>query len=424
MNISDWVAGNPATVQIRFRYASTWDYGWQIDNVTITDLPDNDVALVQPRQTSFNFDATGLANIDYSVYPMEQLRPMLLHTKLRNKGALAQHNVTFNVSVSGPGGVVFTGSSDPIATLEPTEEDSVAVEGFTPDATGEYTVSYSVTQDEADEVTENNTDASQFAVSDCWWAVDDGSAEQYQGTGVDNEGDEFEVGNFVDMTVDGTSTLYAIDVCVYDNSTVGAIIHGIVRDGDQAALAETDDHEVLASELTSNGEANWIRMYLTDPYPLPADEAVLIMAGSYGGSDVVNFATSGLSDAQVSIINYPGTAEVFYFTKSPMVRGALATSCEGVGIAENEVVVEHVQATPNPFAGQTDLRFSLKASADVRITLQDITGRVVMDKSLGKLPAGGQRFRIDGTQLDQAAYTYTIISNGRRTSGVLVHQGF
>src|SRR5690606_35821559 len=35
INITDWVAGNPASVQIRFRYVSVWDYGWQVDNISI-----------------------------------------------------------------------------------------------------------------------------------------------------------------------------------------------------------------------------------------------------------------------------------------------------------------------------------------------------------------------------------------------------
>ncbi|MCB0793227.1 MAG: hypothetical protein KDB88_00690, partial [Flavobacteriales bacterium] len=32
LDISSWVANDPANVQLRFRYTSIWDYGWQIDN--------------------------------------------------------------------------------------------------------------------------------------------------------------------------------------------------------------------------------------------------------------------------------------------------------------------------------------------------------------------------------------------------------
>lgn len=425
LNISDWVAGDPSNVQIRFRYVSEWDYGWQVDNVTISDLPDNDLAVIQPRQTSFNFSATGLENIDHSIYPLAQVRPMLLHTKVRNKGFMAQHNVVFHVSVSGPGGVVFTGSSTAIAQLDPNQEDSLAVEGFTPSAVGDYTVTFSVTQDETDEIPENNSEATHFAVSDCSWAGDDGVCEQYQGPGADFEGDEFEVGNFIDIAEEG-SILYAIDVAVYNNSTVGSIIHGVVRDGDQAALAETDDHEIQANELSGLGEAKFIRLTLTEPYPLTAGEAVLVMAGSYGGSDVVNFATSGLSDAQVTIINYPGTGDVFYFTKTPMVRAVLAPDCADysvVGVSELPAQLENVSVAPNPFAEQAALRFTLKEAGRVRITLQDVTGRLVLQQDLGRLSAGPQQFRIDGALLEDAAYAYTITVDGRRMSGMLVHQG-
>lgn len=432
INISDWVSADPAHVQVRFRYASTWDYGWQIDNVSISDLPNNDVALVQPRQTSFYFDPADnsalLENIDYSIYAMEQVRPMLLHTKVRNKGFLAQHNVVFHVSVTGPGGgEVFSGSSTAIDMLEPSDEDSVAVEGFTPDAEGEYVVNYSVTQDETDEIADNNTATTHFAVSDCIWASDDGSCQQYQNQGLDFEDEAMEVGNFFDP-VGEESVLYGLDVAIYENSTPGAFIYGIVRsnDADNTPLAMTDDHELLSEELSGIGEAKFIRLPLSEPFPLTAGEPVLLMVGGYGGSDEVNPCTSGLSDPQVSIIFYPESGanpNIFFTTKTPMVRAVLDPNCAGaIGIAELAAQVENVQVAPNPFNEATDLRFTLKEAAGVRITLQDVTGRVVMQQDLGKLPAGAQRFRIDGSQLGQAAYSYTITVNGRRISGMLVHQ--
>ena len=65
---------------------------------------------------------------------------------------------------------------------------------------------------------------------------------------------------------------------------------------------------------------------------------------------MVNFATSGLSDAQVTIINYPGTGDVFYFTKTPMVRAVLAPGCADysvVGVSELPAQLENVSVAPN-----------------------------------------------------------------------------
>lgn len=432
INISDFVAADPSHVQIRFRYASTWDYGWQIDNVTISDLPSNDMALVQPRQTSFTFDpitnAASLLNIDYSIYPLEQTRPMLLHAKVRNKGYVAQHNVVFSVTVDGPGGTVFTGSSDPIAEVLPNTEDSVAVEGFTPDAVGTYTVHYSLTQDETDEITNNNSAETGFAVGDCIWAGDDGACQQFQSQGLNFEGEGMEAGNFFDV-VGEMSVLYAIDVAVFDNATVGAFLYGMVRanDADNTPLAQSDDHEILASELSGIGEAKFIRLTLSEPLTLQPDEAVLLMAGGYGGSDIVNVCTSGLSDPQVSIVFYPNSdvdPHIFFTTQTPMVRAVLDPNCSGaIGINEVPSQVSGVVVAPNPFADQAELRFTMKESAQVRITVQDVTGRIVTAKDLGTLSAGPQRFTLDGNKLDQAAYSYTIHVGGRRTSGMFVHQG-
>lgn len=69
VNISSWVAANPANVQIRFRYRATWDYGWQVDNIAINELPANDMALLEAYKTGFSFGNTGVADMDYSDLP-------------------------------------------------------------------------------------------------------------------------------------------------------------------------------------------------------------------------------------------------------------------------------------------------------------------------------------------------------------------
>ena len=77
VDISAWVAANPSNVQLRFRYLATWDYGWQLDNIAIRELPNNDMALVAFAKTDFDFDLTGVANMDYSIYPLSQLLSLI-----------------------------------------------------------------------------------------------------------------------------------------------------------------------------------------------------------------------------------------------------------------------------------------------------------------------------------------------------------
>ncbi len=422
VNISSWVAGNPANVQLRFRYLATWDYGWQVDNITIVDLPDNDMALTQAHKTGFDFANTGLANIDYSIYPVEQLREMLLHAKVKNKGYLTQTNVTLNASVDGPGGSEFTGSSSTVASSAPDQVDSLAVEGFSPSgAPGVYTVTFDLTQDASDGNPSNNTRTETFEVDECLWAHDDGVAQQLQTAAPDNALEQMELGNFFDVANDG-SFLYGIDVALHEDMMPGTIIYGIVRDENLDQVAVTDDYEVTAADLNAIGGSLFITLILPDPLELVQGNAYCVMVGGYGGSDQLVVCTSGISDAQVSILHYPqvATPNAFYVTKTPMVRAVLSAACAGVGIAENPAALTGARAWPNPFSTAMDLRFELTSGTDVTLELRDATGRLVRREGLGRRTSGTHQVRIDGEGLADGLYAWTIIAGSDRRSGTVV----
>ncbi len=422
VNISTWVAANPANVQLRFRYLATWDYGWQIDNITINELPDNDMGILSARKTSFDFANTGVANIDYSIYPVEQIRPMLIHAKVKNKGFQDQTGVILGGSVDGPGGNEFSGISSTVAVSVPDQVDSLAVEGFTPSGDlGTYTVNITVAQNEADGNQANNVRSETFQVDECIWAHDDGVCQQIQTAGPDNLTDQMEVGNYFDVANAG-SFLYGIDVAMHENTAPGTLIYAVVRDENLDEVAISAEVEVEASTLNAIGGNTFITIIFDDPVELVQGNAYCLMVGGFGGADQIHVCTSGISDAQVSILHYPlgATPNAFYVTKSPMVRAILSAACAGVGIEENTAIVSGVTAWPNPFSTDADLRFDLAQGADVTIELHDMTGRLVRVERLGQRSAGPQQVRINGTELADGVYSYTIAADGIRTSGTLV----
>jgi hypothetical protein len=423
VNISAWVAGNPANVQLRFRYLATWDYGWQIDNIVINELPTNDMGILTARKTSFDFVNTGVANIDYSIYPLEQVRPMLLNAKVKNKGFDDQTNVVLTGSVDGPGGNEFNATSNTLALSVPDQVDSLAVQGFTPSgAIGTYTVNITVAQNETDDNLGNNTRTETFQVDECIWAHDDGVCQQLQTAGPNNLTDQMEVGNYFDVANDGSS-LYAIEVAMHEDTPDGTLIYAVVRDENLDEVAISDEVEVVASTLNGIGGSNFITILFNDPVELLQGNAYCLMVGGFGGADQISVCTSGISDAQVSILSYPQAAAPnnFYVTKTPMVRGVLSAACAGVGIAENNALVSGVQAWPNPFSSTADIRFELATSAEVTVELRDMTGRLVRSERLGRRAAGMQQVQLDGQQLADGIYSYTIAADGLRTSGTLVH---
>jgi hypothetical protein len=422
LNISAWVAANPANVQLRFRYLATWDYGWQLDNINISDLPNNDMGLLSARKTGFDFVNTNLADIDYSIYPVEQVRPMLLHAKVKNKGFDAQTGVVLGGSVDGPGGNEFSGISNTVAVSAPDQVDSLAVEGFTPSGDiGTYTVNITVAQNETDGNQGNNVSSETFQVDPCIWAHDDGVCQQLQTAGPDNLTDQMEVGNYFDVANDG-SFLYAIEVAMHEDTPPGTLIYAVVRDENLDEVAISDEVEVDASALNGIGGSNFITILLNDPLELVQGNLYCMMVGGFGGADQISVCTSGISDAQVSILSYPQapTPNTFYVTKTPMVRGVLSAACAGVGIDEPSGLVSGTQAWPNPFSEQVDIRFELASASDVIVEIRDMTGRLVRTESLGRRAAGTQQVQLNGAQLADGVYSYTITAGGQRTSGTLV----
>lgn len=421
VDISAWVAGDPANVQLRFRYLATWDYGWQLDNIAIRELPNNDMALVSFAKTDFDFDLTGVANMDYSIYPLSQVRPMQMSATLKNKGYLAQTGVTITTTVTEPGGAteVLTGGG---LTFAPGETVSVPLTGYTPPNTvGTYTLAHTVAQNETDEVPSNNTGTDQFAVSTTTWAHDDGAVQSFILQGPDFAGDQFGVGNRFDLVAD--AQLVAVQVAVHDTTEVGTLIAGEIYDADDNLLDQTTDHEITAGELNTVGGSTFITLTFDAPVDLFAGNAYLVMAHYFGGPEVVGFASSGTSAAQVSIVHYPDDPQgnfFYYVTRTPMVRAILAGP---IGIDEgNGLLARAPLAWPNPATEQTRLSFELLRAMPVRFELHGVTGELVQAADLGRRAAGEQQHLIDVSGLSQGLYTWTLVLDGRRFNGRLAVQ--
>ncbi|MBU0984977.1 MAG: T9SS type A sorting domain-containing protein [candidate division Zixibacteria bacterium] len=66
------------------------------------------------------------------------------------------------------------------------------------------------------------------------------------------------------------------------------------------------------------------------------------------------------------------------------------------------------QNYPNPFNPTTTIAFNLSSSADVRLDIIDILGRIVESRDLGILSAGEQRIAFDGSDLASGVYFYRV----------------
>lgn len=423
IDITEWVAGDPANVQLRFRYVSEWDYGWQLDNVAIRELPENDMALLTPRRTIYDFAEYGREFLPYTIYPSSQLQALDMNGVLRNKGYAAQTGVTLNVNIEGPDGPVFEGSSTPF-TAQAGTTSSAFITPWTPPATeGTYTVSFEVQQDQVDDAPANNTATQTFEVSQTTYALDEGSCDNVLTQGPDNENDTFEVGHFFEFP--NSTTITGVQVAVHESTDPGAVLYAIVYSdigvGTTSVVAESDEYEVQAEDLNPLGGSTFITIPLTIPLEVQAGSLLVVMAGFFASSDAIGFCSSGIIPSQIAIIRYPNTADPnFTVSRAPMVRPVLGGN---VGVQETDATAQGFDAWPNPFSDMLDLRMDMPNTGRVAVEVRDMTGRLVHAEDLGIRPAGEQRWSLDLGALAEGLYTCTVLADGRRMSRTVAKSG-
>lgn len=188
--------GNQANVSIRFRWenASTDEdygagYGWEIDDILISETPENDLELTWGVMNFFEgVDYTDPANAAYfhysshygmvanEQYANTDVDVSWFNIRVVNNGT-ASVTPTVNVVVTDPNGTelynqdlvgveLATGQIDTLDVIESLSLGSAAL-------LGTYNVTYSVFVDGVDDYTpENNTGVSSFQVSDVTMARD------------------------------------------------------------------------------------------------------------------------------------------------------------------------------------------------------------------------------------------------------------
>ncbi|MEZ4806674.1 MAG: T9SS type A sorting domain-containing protein [Flavobacteriales bacterium] len=424
VNISPWVAADPTNVMIRFRYTATWDYGWQVDNVRVVDLEDNDMAIVQAHYTDYTYDDVGATSgIEYSMIPSDHVAPMVMNAALRNRGFLQQTGVTLTVDVAGPNGSSFNDSSAP-ATYEPLQNDTAMVTAYTPGGgVGTYNVTFTVSQDQVDDLPGDNVATASFQVSSGIYATDDGVADGYFLTTGDNDGVAVEIGNTFNMVV--ADEAYGIQVALHENTSIGSIIYAAIYEEHIVAATEhptvleyTVDHIVTEADLNAIGGSTFITIPFSSPVTLNAGQSYSALVGTAGGADDMAICTSGESAALSSNVHYPsgipGSANVmFYTTSTPMVRLQLSGA---VGIAERMMDngVGLGQNMPNPTTGVTTIPYQLERDADVSLRIHDLSGKVVMEQIIGRRAPGAYTITMDTHQLQAGSYYYSLAADDVR----------
>lgn len=402
VNLSSFIPAGSTQLWVRFHWTTdrpdaatnpnVWvTYGWNIDDVVVSELPDYDLAITN--------DYWGSEGLGYFQIPTTQTAPIDYSINVRNDGSSPMTNVKYNIAVTGAG--TFNGSSAPGTVAVGATNDSLFLTtAFTPTAVGTYNVARSLTADDADDVPSNNplTNFS-FKVTDYIYARDNDVPDGYS----TNQADPFEVGNFFDIwtpqTLKGLDVRFDAETPV--TSQVYVRLYKIVP-GQQKPVyvMESADIELTAAQINTN-----LTILFNSPVALTANTTYLAMVGTY--SPDVTVANAGYSPDQTSFL-LDGidmqTATLYYQNETPMVRMNFDPT---LAVTELTSATE-VSVFPNPFVGTTEIKFNLKADSQVSVVITDLAGRTVASVPASNMNAGEQTISIDGSSFVAGIYNYTL----------------
>lgn len=414
------VAGNASDVKIRFSWNGPSHYYWVIDDLEIFVPEANDIAVTESGYSSWDANvANDYIDLEYSIYPQQQLRPIDFVSRVVNNGSVTQTGVTLNANVNYDGGTAMLSSAS--VDLAPGEDTLLVVEDWTPPTgvLGEYITTLEVVQNETD------IDPSDQINEAIFWAENDimardrrSAAASYTNTGTGGH----TLGNAFGASEDGS--VYAIGVAMSTASDDDAE-WTVELWGDGAADFEFlvgGDEDLTYLDYMGNGTGDEFMTYilLEDPYDIEEGLDYYAHFKAYGGDGNDAFIrTSGTSPEQTSFVFIEEDDTWFFTTGTPMVRLGFA---EDVSIAEATIsdIVSLGQNVPNPVKNITTIAYDLVSSENVQFEVYDLTGKVVMSIDEGNKPAGLHSIVISNRDLNSGIYYYSILIDGERLTKKMV----
>jgi len=452
VNISEFAA-NTAGVYVAFRFVGGCDYSWQVDDVTLTDedpRPDNEIR-VNP------FFATSTT----AVSPLSQVDPVYFLADVQNFGSTAQTGVSLNAKVELEGTEVFSAdlAYGEIA-VDSLAENQLFPESYTPTETGAYTVTYTLTADNEDDVPENNVQTYNFVVSDSTFARNTSPANPNRiawqndtdphiwaygthyhigdATGLYSRYLSFNVGADSDAGeviifqlykwIDGADETGPIDVDPEEREVVGFILYEVTGNESDNTIISMPFASLTGSdqiELESDTEYV-INMEYTEGVPGSDIEIGFATDLDYGA---VNFLHSEFL-GQIRESEFLTTTDGGDLSDSPFgttsfgsdtspalswsIGEALPTS-----VQTSLPATEKVAVSPNPAVEETIINLDLsEMSSEVRISLIDLSGRKVVVNTLTDVQ--NVQHSLDLSNVLPGIYSVNIITDKGFTTRQLV----
>ncbi len=420
-------AGQP-NVLIRFRFVGAWGLWWAIDDVAIVEGASADAAL----NAVYHGDVFG--GYEYSRIPLSQVQEVGITVISENVGS---GDVVFGYlyEIQDDNGVVASGqflpnsvTSGSLPGLAADESDTTYyATGFTPSATGEYTVVVSIASDPGfppvDQNSANNTSGSSFLVTDDIYSHDETLTGLINGGTQADPAPEYLAGLIYEVVAD--ATLSAIQTIFYTQAgfeltsstawyEVYELVPGSTTPISQLTPIVSDLYDLQPSDISTGSTLTPVDIEINEGLgvQLTAGNSYLVALGNADVGETLVLLTSAGDDDFAGLRYGPygqGGAVNWYtgWTSTPAVRAKLSTTT--VDVADNEEVSEF-NVYPNPTVQDLTVELTSVDDADMTINIISSTGTLVASEQLTSM--AGQKSRINFNVDNLASGIYTVQVQG------------
>jgi hypothetical protein len=407
-------AGN-ATVYIAWRNISTDKFILLINNVKVE----------MPAAFDVSITSAGETQDQYTQIPLEQIAPIGTNATIINiQGAVT--NAVATVTVNDGVTDVYTASSAPFAIAAGASQP-VTFTGFTPTAVGTYTTTYTVSIAETDGVPSNNTVSTNVTeVTANTYARDDNTITNALGIGSDNGGylgqefDITEIENILSVTfainnTSGEITGLPVRATVWD--MVAGVPNTIIAQTDFVTVTATPN-DLYTANITGGPFTLAPGTYLV------AVEEPDTAGGMPLGESVQIATTTTIFTPGTTWVDWPtnpiGTwanNEDLGISVSYLIRPNFQDDTLTVETFNSETIL--IGLFPNPAKDVVTISNPNGVSLQ-KVTIIDVTGRVVKTVDLGSVTANEKTINV--SSLNSATYFVTIqSSNGAVTKKLIIN---
>lgn len=398
VDVTDLAAGE---ADVRFRFAWSPNFGanvaalgyyfWQIDDVSITTTADFDAGYTHSLQY---MDADGTY---YGSLPLSESRPYTAELGYRNLGA-SEITVSSNVTaLLDQSELAADISVDDISIAPGQFSDTTVNEIFTPDAIGDYEVTYeAVVAEGADELTYNNELTDRFVVTEdiMSHATPNSAVRRVIGAGTSftpEQGgdDDVYLGSY--FTLNNDKELTNIRVPLGNATLPGAIYRLYIASGDLVNVGdgtglpssldniafEISPNLIVTEEDTTAGELN-LPLSL-ERLPLAAGSYfVCVRLSSSAGQFPIDIVDDQEND-RFGLASILGLADVWYTNGNALE--IFLTVEDPSDDAVNTIANSTFTVSPNPAVNNANIAFE-GATGDYSVAIRNIQGQVVFNETV------------------------------------------